>query len=430
MAADLMTDRPRLAMRVLVFILLTVAAMPRAVQAGDAEGCADLKLFPRLQGCIIQECSAKQHDSFEPPDGSAGQLDANVNALTYTCPASLDPQRMKRELDAELRKAGYQTIAEDKTDADNPTVTARKGTHWLRWAATSEDGDLSYSLTSAESSAGKFRPEACGQPPVFSAMKECEVVECASKSEDSVAMRTAPKEETSLAGNVQTVMLACPASGGAQALSTVEGELKASGFEILFSDREHPESGWVTGRAGKKWVELVSVPDGESMSYALTVVPSAEVLTAATSKPLRSPDARPEPAVQIVAPVAAPLVTPVTPATVETPVVAETAAPSPAGTGFIPPIPILQVPIEATHSRVYSVSGEVVINILVDVNERGAVTKAELTGRITKDVLKLESAALDAVWRWRFEPARQDGQIVPAEKFPVQMRFHGRSWRF
>jgi len=53
-------------MRVLVFILLTVAAMPRSVQAGDAEGCADLKLFPRLQGCIIQECSAKQHDSFEP----------------------------------------------------------------------------------------------------------------------------------------------------------------------------------------------------------------------------------------------------------------------------------------------------------------------------------------------------------------------------
>ena len=43
--------------------------------------------------------------------------------------------------------------------------------------------------------------------------------------------------------------------------------------------------------------------------------------------------------------------------------------------------------------------------MLVDINERGAVIKAELTGHITKDVLKLESAALDAVWRWRFEPA-------------------------
>ena len=277
-------------MRVLVFTLLTVTAMPGAAQAGDAEGCVDLKLLPRLEGCIIQECSAKQHDPFEPSNGSAGPLDASVNALTYTCPAaagSMDLQRIKRELDAELRKAGYQTIAEDKTDAANPTVTARKGSHWLRWEASFEDGDPSYSLTSAESSTEKFKAEACGQPRVISAMKECEVVECASKSEGSVAMRTAKKEETSLAGNVQSVTLVCPAIGAAQALSAVESELKASGFEILFSDREHPETGWVTGRAGTRWVELVGVPEGESISYALTVVPSAEVLTAA--KPEQSP---------------------------------------------------------------------------------------------------------------------------------------------
>ena len=68
--------------------------------------------------------------------------------------------------------------------------------------------------------------------------------------------------------------------------------------------------------------------------------------------------------------------------------------------------------------------------MLVDINERGAVIKAELTGHITKDVLKLESAALDAVWRWRFEPARQDGRAVPAVKVPVQIRFHGRPWRY
>ena len=60
----------------------------------------------------------------------------------------------------------------------------------------------------------------------------------------------------------------------------------------------------------------------------------------------------------------------------------------------------------------------------------GAVTKAELTGHITKDVLKLESAALDAVSHWRFEPARQDGRVVPAVKIAVEMHFRGRSWRF
>jgi len=419
-----MTDGFRLAMRLLLFILLTVAALHPAVQAGDAEGCADLKLFPRLESCVIQECSAKQRDSFEPEpsDGPADSLDVNVNALTYTCPAtsgSMDLQRIKRELEGELRKAGYQTVAEDKTDADNPTVTARKGSHWLRWSASSDDGGLSYSLTSAESSSGKFKPEACGQPGLLSAMKECEVVECASKSESSVAMRTAQKVETSLAGNVRTVTLACPAIGAAQALSAVEGELKTSGFEILFSDREHPGSGWVTGREGNKWVELVSVPDGESISFAFTVVPSAEVLTAAKPEPLPVPEATP-----------APVVTSVAPPKIEIPVVAAVAAP-PLETGFVPPRPILQVPIEATHERTNSVTGEIVIEMLVDVNERGAVTKAELTGQITKDVLTLESAALDAVWLWRFEPARLNGRVVSAVKIPVQIRYRGRSsWHF
>jgi hypothetical protein len=112
---------------------------------------------------------------------------------------------------------------------------------------------------------------------VLASLKQCEIVECASKSEDSVGMRTAQKGETSLTGNVRTVTLTCPAVNPSQAFSAVEGELKASGFEILFSDREH-ENGWMTGRAGKRWVEFVSAPDGEAISYALTIVPSAEVL--------------------------------------------------------------------------------------------------------------------------------------------------------
>ena len=416
-----------------VFVLFAVAVLPGALRAADTEGCVDLKQLPRLEGCVIQECSAKQHESFDT-------LDASINTLAYTCPASFDLQRVKRELDAEIRKAGYQTITEDKTDPINPTGTARKGSRWLRWAASSEDGDASYSLISAESSAEKFKAEACERPPAFSSLKLCEVVECASKSEDSVAMRTALKEQTSLTGNVQTLTLACPSISAAQAFSTVEGELRASGFEILFSEREHPESGWMTGRAGNRWVELVSAQDGESVSYALTVVPSAEVLTAArlepTSEPKSEPEplsvavATPEPRVPItVQPAPAPTNIPA-PAMIHPPVIDTPLATLPGAQGFVAPRPILQVPIEATHDLIYSVSGHIVINMLVDVNEAGAVTKAELTGHITKDVLKLEKAALDAVWRWRFEPARQDGHIVPAAKIPVQMHFHGRPWRF
>jgi hypothetical protein len=233
-------------------------------------------------------------------------------------------------------------------------------------------------------------------------------------------MRTARKEETSLAGNVQTFTLACPATGAAQALSAVESELRASNFEILFSDREQPENGWVTGRSGKKWVELVSVPDGESMSYALTVVPSAEVLTAAKSEPAQVADAKPEP---IIAQQAA------TPPESEKPVVAA-ATPPPVTMGFVPPSIILEAPIQPTDQGAHKVTGDILIEMLVDINERGTVTKAELTGHITRDVLKLESDALDAVWRWRFEPARLDGRVVAAEKVPVQLHFHGKPGRF
>ena len=197
-----------------VFMLFTVAVLPGALGAADTEGCVDLKQLPRLEGCVIQECSAKQHESFDT-------LDASINTLAYTCPASFDLQRVKRELDAEIRKAGYQTIAEDKTDPVNPTGTARKGSRWLRWGASAEDGDATYSLISAESSTEKFKAEACERPPAFSPLKLCEVVECASKAEDSVAMRTALKEQTSLTGNVQTLTLACPSISAARILRSL-----------------------------------------------------------------------------------------------------------------------------------------------------------------------------------------------------------------
>jgi periplasmic protein TonB len=434
------------ALHPIVLVLLTAAVLPGAAQAGDAEGCLDLKLFPRLEGCVIVECSAKKHDSLEAAGDGSGALnidDASTNSIVYSCPLG-DLQKMEHDFEGQLRKAGYLSVTEDKGDAANVGLTARKNSQWVHWNASTEDRATTYSLTTAGSASDKFKAEACGQQPVFSALKQCEVVECSSKAEDSVAMRTAQKGETSLTGNVQTLTLACPSLSAPQTFSTVEGELEASGFEILFSDREHPESGSITGRAGKRWVELVSAPDGESVSYALTVVPSAEVLTATTPEPTPVPTATltapPAPAMAP-KPVQEPVLTaesapaPVTPVS-ETisppttpPAPADTEAPA-AATGFIPPKPIHQVPIQATHDRIYSVQGDVVINILVDVGQDGTVTRAELAGRVTKDVLALESAALDAVSHWRFEPARQDGRIVSAVKIPVQMHFHGRPWRF
>ncbi len=433
-------------MRVLVFTLLTLAAMPLAAQAAEAEGCVDLKPFPRLEGCVIVECSAKHHDPFEAGDASGAPLDADTNALSYSCPAG-NLQKMQHDFDVELHKAGFLSISEDKSDAASPALSARKGSQWVHWNASTEDSGNTYSLTTANGASEKFKAEACGQMPLLSPLKQCEVVECASKSEDSVAMRTAQKEETSLAGNVQTLMLACPSINASQAFTSVEGDLKSSGFEILFSDREHPEGSWVTGRAGKRWVELVSAPDGEAISYVLTMVPAAEVLSASkpepsaiqAADPVPTPTPTPasllEPSPRSERPKTGPVETASVESVSRTPpseesIASQPVAASPAHIQFIPPKPIHEVAIESTHDRMYSVLGEVVINMLVDVDEDGTVTHAVLAGRVSKDVLKLESAALYAVSQWRFEPARQDGRVVPAVKIPVQMRFRGRPWRF
>ena len=91
---------------------------------------------------------------------------------------------------------------------------------------------------------------------------------------------------------------------------------------------------------------------------------------------------------------------------------------------------LVPVVFAVSGDRIYSVVGDVVISMLVDVDEDGRVTNAVLTGRVTKDVLKLEGAAVEAVKHWRFEPALQDGRIVPAVKIGVQMHFRGRPWRF
>ena len=448
----------------IVFSLIGILTVSRTVAAADAEGCTDLKLLPRLEGCLIQECSAKQHDSFDTSGvdivlGTPGPLDANVNALTYSCPATMNLQRVRQELDAEIHKAGFLNVFEDKSDATNSVTTTRKGSHWIRWGASS-DGGITYSFTVAVGSAEKFKPEACAGPPVLSLQRACEIVECTSKMEDSAGMRTAPNEQTSVAGTVQTVTLACPTLAPAQALSAAEEELKRSGFEILFRDRQRPESGWLTGRAGKHWVELVSGPDGDSVSYALTSIASGEVVgvprqesptvegsvaQVATDEaapveiaPVQVAPANPEPVQS--APVAeAPLVKAPEasePAPVEVPAATPTQEPTPpsptpsAPPAVTPPRVIVEVPIQSTHDLIWGVSGNVVINFLVDVTEDGTVNNATLTGRITKDVLKLETAARAAVSHWRFEPARQDGRVVAASKIPVQLHFQGRPWQY
>jgi TonB family protein len=254
---------------------------------------------------------------------------------------------------------------------------------------------------------------------------------------------------------------------------SAQQELKESGFDVLFTDHERPESSWLTARSGKRWVEVVGASDGESMSYAMTVVPLAEAvvpLKPSSTAPLERKESSPQintiptgesvkfgssaqasadnttaasmlPALQTeLSKQAQPILEHQAETSNETasaPIISSseqsltTSAPAPklvapttARAELIPPKPILQIPMEVSHDLKWSIVGRVVISMLVDVNEEGVVTQAIVTGKVTSDVEKLRRAAVNAIYRWRFEPAHKGDQRVPA-KTKVQLRFEG-----
>ena len=457
----------------LAFCLLDLAVV-RAAVTGDAKGCQDLKLWPRVEGCVIVECAAKQHDTTSIQNSDGPALDLATNSITYSCPAPIDPKRIERDIDSLLHKSAYRKIAEDRSDPGSIGVTARKGEQWVRWNASSEDSSNIYSVVTGDSATERMKAEACNEPQIFSLQAHCVVTECASKSEDAVEVRTNQQEQFSLEGPLLTATLTCPASNAAWMFESAQKELKESGFDILFNDHEHPESSWLTARSGKRWVELVGASDGQSTSYAMTVVPIAEAVVplkaSSSALPERSetpqvvtipageaaksgpPDQAPAenttaasmlPALQSELPKPAQPVLPPQPEepnepasppivsasepnlTTSTPAgkLLAPAAPA-AGAQFIPPKPILQVPMEVSRDLKWSIVGRVVISMLVDVNEEGVVTKAMVTGKVTSDVEKLRSAAVNAIYRWRFQPAQMGNRPVPATT-KVQLSFQG-----
>jgi len=413
-----------------VFVLLISAAAPLALQAADAEGCADLKPFPRLDGCNIVECAAKHHDSFDIGNGVA-PFEADTNSLSYSCPLQgpkqqpRDINKMTQDFDAQLRQAGYLTKVDRPTDGP-PTILGGKGALFVRWTAMSEDSTISYSLTTANTAPDKL--EACTAPAKLTALKQCKIAECSSKVEDSIALRTTLRKVTSFTGKIQSLALSCPAP----TFEALERELSISGFEIVFTD----DQSMFSARSGERWVQFAPAQDGESNAYTLSLAWPEEV----------TPDNQEPPPVDVPPasppqPPAAPSAAPPPPQAAQPPALSQNLiaadipasppAPGPATKSYQPvfnyPKPVVQVPIEPTADRVANVRGTVVIHLLVDVDEEGRVTKAVLTGRVNPNVRRLQSAALDAVSQWKFEPARQDGRVVACVKIPLDLRFQGRA---
>ena len=450
----------------LTYLLLGIATLARPVSGADALGCTDLKLTPRVPGCVIVECSANQSDLISTINKDDSLVDAATNSVVYSCPTGIDPQRIEREVVLQLRKGAYQTVREEKDDPMSTALTARKGSQWMNLKAWLEDGTTTYSLLAAETGAEKSKAQTCSQPQVLSFEQRCGVAECTSKSENTLQLQTSERQRTSLEGPAVTATFTCPGLNPSEIFDSAEKELKDAGFDVLFTDRAQAASYWLTARSGQRWVELASAPDGDTMSYALTVISSAYGIAVAEAKPQgannaqgRSTDSAPEvsnaePQAGLKLPPHPPVVTENAVAGVLTPPSAEPAAPRyperheiaqesamgkavplqsvplASSTGGAPtrpsapevstmpvrpPKPVVRIPLLVQREVSLTVRDEVSLTLLVDVNEDGLVTDANVTGRITSDVLKLQPAAIDTVRRWRFEPARQGNKAVPSQ---------------
>jgi len=445
----------------LCYLFAIAAAQSVVTAAPDAEGCQDLKQFRRVQGCVIIECASKQRDTISVELGAnqTRPLDASINSVTYSCPSSVDPPQVVRDVGAKLRESSYQILYEDKEDPGSVGLTARKGGQWIKLDADRSDNATTYSLTVADTASKKLaKAESCTGPQAPSFEKGCVVVECSSELFDTVEMHAGPESETSLRGPRLTTTLICEESKPAQVFDSAQKELRDAGFEIVSDDRTHTDNAWLTGRSGKRWVELSNSQEGDSMLYVLTVVPSAEMVAGSDDKAVRlahEAPVKPMPAAAPIAPIEPPVphaeepkqaepeaqprpeasketaAPPATPPPAAPSIPTPAAAPKPvlpSPEAVIPPRPLVEVPIEVSDNLKRSIVGALIITINVELNEKGEVTKAALAGKITKDMKKLETAALDAVRHWQFEPAHLGDRRVPGQ-IAVKIRFEGEVLR-
>ena len=403
-------------------LLAVTLVGPGTAFAADTAGCKDLRLVTRVPGCTIVECTAKRIDAVriqmdadrqEPVEGPA-------SLLRYSCPAPATLDTVAHELAPSLKRAGFNVVYQDVDDATSRVFTAQKGNQWIGAEAAARDaGGVDYTLSSVES--GPARPlmgEICTETALFTLPKGCSSSECNSKRSDSVEMRKSTENQVALTGALRSSAIACTAAiGTTQLFDAAQAALKVAGFELVFTQRERPEYSWLTMRSGKRWVEFMSFQDGESIAYQLTDVlaesvkaaekpaeageakPSPVASTppvAASPAPALEPPPPPAPAPEANEPVKTPEPEPVPPSpsppsepraaaippapVVPTPTLPPTPVPanerplSPA----LPPRPLRRTPINVTEEVRKTLTADIVVNVMADVDEQGFVVKAAL----------------------------------------------------
>lgn len=256
--------------------ILLIFGAAALLAAGDAEGCRDLKLFPRAGSCIIIECGSKVRDAIDFQTG-ADQKKAVEGAsatLKYQCPAAMEPEQVANDMLPVFKKAGFGVVYQDFEDPMGALITARKGDRWMELFATREDDGPVYSLTVLETGTLKLAAgEACSELGLYALPKGCAISECSAKSSESMEFRTGAETQSAVQGSRRSTAIACPAAlTPAQMFDASKSGLRAAGVEIVFEDVQKLDYSWLTGRSAGRWIELMSFQDGEAIAYQLTAI--------------------------------------------------------------------------------------------------------------------------------------------------------------
>ena len=143
-------------MRAPALTLLALFSLAPAAGAADAEGCRDLPILPRIAGCEIRECRARDYDEAELQSGPVDHsgdfpkafVDGQLAVVTYACPGSVRLAELARQSQATLRRAGYSFVyAGSMFYNELPGFTARRGTIWIQLVSEPFDSLSGYTVT-------------------------------------------------------------------------------------------------------------------------------------------------------------------------------------------------------------------------------------------------------------------------------------------
>jgi len=253
-------------------------------------------------------------------------------------------------------------------------------------------------------------------------------------------MRSDTQTQVALTGAVRLSGISCDAPvSTVQLFEAAAAALKRSGFEVVYSERARADYSWLTARSGKRWLELMSFQDSDAVAYQLTDVQADSVAQAAETVAAVQ---HLEPATASEPPPPAPAPTPepiATPPALESPAplqptqtsaadaVSEPVTVSPAAAthamplyqelpNVTPPRPSRRIALVVADAVQQTLRGEVKLNLLVDVDDRGNVLRAvQAPGPLTPDAQKILDPAIAMMMQWRFNPARHNGHRVPGQ---------------